>query len=211
MEVRMENVAAFQNGAGSLRLDEKAVIEGCKRGDLGAFDQLIGFHQKQAYNLAYRLTNDYDDASDIVQEAFIRVYHSINSFRGDANFSTWLYRVVTNVYLDARKKEKNRPHTSLEDFIELDDSTVSRQVQDNSPRPDELLEEKERHDAIEAAIKTLPDYQRAMVVLYHVQGCSYEEIGKILGMPLGTVKSRLNRARLALKDKLQPARELFGF
>ena len=206
----MENVAAFEKGASPLRLDERVVIEGCKRGNLSAFDQLVTLHQKQAYNLAYRLTNNYDDASDVVQEAFLRVFHSINSFRGDANFSTWLYRVVTNVYLDQRKKEKNRPHASLEDMIELDDSTVSRQIQDTAPRPDEMLEEKERQDAIEAAIAQLPDYQRAMVVLYHVQGCSYEEIGRIMGMPLGTVKSRLNRARLALKDKLLPAMELFG-
>lgn len=207
----MENVAAFQKGAGALRLDEKAVIERCKRGEIGAFDQLLSIHEKAAYNLAYRLTSNYDDANDVMQEAFIRVYNSINSFRGDANFSTWLYRVITNVYLDQRKKEKNRAHSSLEDYIELDDSTVSRQVQDLSPKPDEMLEEKERHDAMDVAIKSLPDYQRAMVVLYHVQGCSYEEISQILGMPLGTVKSRLNRARLALKDKLQPMRELFGF
>jgi RNA polymerase sigma-70 factor (ECF subfamily) len=207
----MGNVIAFQKGVSSLRASERAIIERCKRGDITAFDELLTLHEKHAYNLAYRLTNNYDDANDIVQEAFIRVYNSIHSFRGDANFSTWLYRVITNVYLDQRKKEKNRPHTSLEEYIELDDSTVSRQVQDTNPLPDEMLEDKERKDMIESAIRQLPDYQRAMVVLYHVQGCSYEEIGQIMGMPLGTVKSRLNRARLALKDKLQPVRELFGF
>jgi len=207
----MESIAAFRREAGAAQADEKAVIERCKNGDLSAFDQLLRLHEKQAYNLAYRLTQNYDDANDIMQEAFIRVYNSIGSFRGDAHFSTWLYRVITNVYLDQRKREKNRAHASLEEYIELDDSTVSRQVQDPAPRPDDLLEEKERSEAIEKAIGTLPDYQRAMLILYHLQGCSYEEISRILGMPLGTVKSRLNRARLALKEKLQPVRELFGF
>lgn len=202
---------APQKDAKSTNRVERAIIDRCKHGDLSAFNELLKQHEKSAYNLAYRLTGNYDDANDIVQESFIRVYNAIQTFRGDANFSTWLYRVITNVYLDARKKEKHRAHASLDDGLELDESIVTRQVEDTAPLPDKQLEGKERKKVIEAAIQTLPEYQRAMVVLYHVQGCSYEEISKILGMPLGTVKSRLNRARIALKDKLKPARELFGF
>jgi RNA polymerase sigma-70 factor (ECF subfamily) len=188
---------------------DKALIDRCKLGDIAAFNELVQRYEKRVFNFAYRMAGNYDDANDVAQEAFIRVFNSINTFRGDANFTTWLYRIVTNVYLDERKKQKSHLHTSLEDYIELEENTVTRQIEDGSPTPDVMVETGERDQLLQGAIQALPEYQRVMVVLYHTQSKSYEEIATIMNLPIGTVKSRLNRARLALKEKLEPIRELF--
>ena len=190
--------------------EDRSLIERCKRGDVGAFNDLVRLYEKQVYNFAYRLTSNYDDANDIAQEAFLRAFNAIGSFRGDASFSTWLFRITTNVFLDDRKKARAHPHTSLDEYMELDESSVARQVEDTAPGPQQLTEEAERTKLLGQAITSLPDYQRAMVVLYHSQQKSYEEIAEMMDLPIGTVKSRLNRARLALKEKLAPLRELFN-
>ncbi len=189
--------------------EERAIIERCKRGELSAFNELVKKYEKQVYNFAYRLTGNYDDANDIGQEAFLRVYNAIGSFRGDASFTTWLFRITTNVFLDERKRARAHPHTSLDEYVALDESSVSRQIEDTAPTPDVITEARERAQILEDAIRTLPEYQRAVVTLYHTQQKSYEEIAEIMDQPIGTVKSRLNRARLALKEKLSPLRELF--
>jgi RNA polymerase sigma-70 factor (ECF subfamily) len=190
--------------------EEARLIQQSRRGDTTAIEQLFERYQKHVYNLAYRLCGNYDDANDIAQEAFLRVYHSLGNFRGEANFSTWLYRIVTNVFLDERKKQRVRSHSSLEEYLELEDSTVARQIEDPSPGPEEALAGKERSDLIGAAVLSLPETQRVMIALYHFQERSYEEIAEIMDMPIGTVKSRLNRARLALRVKLESVRELLG-
>ncbi len=188
---------------------EQKLIARCKAGERSAFDELIRQYEKRVYNLAYRLSASYDDAGDITVDTFMRVYQAIGLFRGDANFSTWLFRIVTNVYLDRRKKTRNKVTVSLEEVIELEESTVSRQVESDTPGPEEEAETNERNSALDSAIMTLPDYQRLMVLLYHTEGLSYEEIAEALSLPIGTVKSRLNRARLLLRERLQARRELF--
>lgn len=195
--------------ARALRQDEMALIERCKQGDLSAFDDIVRRYEKRVYGFAYRLTGNHDDASDVSTDAFVKAYNAIDSFRGDANFSTWLFRIVTNLYLDEQKRSKGHLNIPLDEYIDLEESSVTRQVEDPSPTPLELLEARERCEAIEWAVRDLPEYQRIMVLLYHTQGQSYEEIAQIVGLPIGTVKSRLNRARLALKKKLEPVRELF--
>jgi len=190
--------------------DEKALIERCKRGDCAAFDLLVRQYEKRVYNFAYRLAGKQSDAEDVAQEAFIRVFNSIGTFRGEANFSTWLFKIVTNVYLDERKRAKAHMTVPLDDYIELEEDTVTRQIEDTGPTPDLIAQEHERDEILQKAIQTLPEYQRVMVVLYHFHGKSYEEIAEVMNLPIGTVKSRLNRARLALKEKLGPLRELFG-
>ena len=132
------------------------------------------------------------------------------SFRGNSSFVTWLYRVVTNIYLDSRKRKRIRQAQSLDDVIELEESTVQRQYDDDSPTPHELAEGRERTEALQRAIASLPEYQRLMIVMYHVDGMAYEEIAEAMDMPIGTVKSRLNRARLALRRILEPVREQYG-
>lgn len=190
--------------------DDKTLIQHCKQGSLDAFNELMGRYEKRVFNFAYHMSGNYDDAWDVTQEAFIRVYNSIGTFRGDAVFTTWLYRIVRNVFLDERKRAKAHMQTSLEEYVELDENSVAKQIEDDGPSPEELVEGKERNQILQEAIESLPDYQRMMVILYHTQGKSYEEIAQIMNLPIGTVKSRLNRARLALREKLDAARELFN-
>jgi len=207
----MDDVAApHARPRAAVSAEEKALIERCKRGDLAAFNDLVRKYEKQVYNFAYRLTGNYDDANDVAQDAFLRVFNAIGTFRGDASFSTWLFRITTNVFLDERKRAKAHPHTSLDEYLELDESSVARQIEDPSPTPEAVLEQSERALLLQQAIGGLPEYQRAMVTLYHGQQKSYEEIAEIMDLPIGTVKSRLNRARLALKEKLAGIRELFN-
>lgn len=190
--------------------DEADIIQRARQGDERALDALVQRYWKAVYNLAYRLCGNPDDASDIVQETFLRVYHALPNFRGDANFSTWLYRIVTNVFLDERKKQRVRAHSSLEELVDLEDSSVARQIQDPTPGPEIITLHTERAEIIQKAVLALPANQRLMIGLYHFQNRSYEEIAEILQLPIGTVKSRLNRARLALKNKLMGERELLG-
>ena len=190
--------------------DERLLIERCKSGERAAFDLLVRAYEKRVYNLAYRLSSSYDEASDISVDAFLRVFQAIRLFRGESHFSTWLFRIVTNVYLDRRKRTRNKQHLSLEEYIDLEENAVARQVEDPAPSPEEIAENREKSEVLQSAINELPDYQRAMVVLYHTEGLSYEEIAAVFSLPIGTVKSRLNRARLMLKNKLEPVKELFG-
>lgn len=191
--------------------DDRQLIERCQNGDREAFDALVRRYEKQAYNLAYRLTGNYDDASDVVVEAFVRAFQGLRTFRGDANFSTWLHRVVVNTFLDLRKRSKGRHQVvSLEEQIELEGDALTRQIEDTSPGPQELVEEQEREQVLQRAIDQLSPERRILIVLYHFENLSYEEIAQMLKLPVGTVKSRLNRARLALREILEPSRELFG-
>ncbi len=190
--------------------DDRQLIERCRGGDREAFDELVRRYEKQAYNLAYRLSGNYDDASDVVVEAFVRVFQGLHTFRGEANFGTWLHRVVVNTFLDIRKRSKGRQNVSLEEQIELDGDTLTRQIEDTSPGPEELVEQEEREEVLQRAISQLSPERRILIVLYHFENRSYEEIAQMLNLPVGTVKSRLNRARLALREILEPSRELFG-
>lgn len=208
----LRNTPKARSGSdkGLSRAEEQALIERCKSGEARAFDELVERYQKRVYNFAFGIAGNQDDANDVAQEAFVRVLTSIQTFRGDANFTTWIYRIVTNVYLDERKKSKSHRLTSLDDYIDLEENSVSRQIIDESPQPDVVAENKEKYLAIRKAVNSLPDYQRIIVTLYHLHDRSYEEIAEILHLPIGTVKSRLNRARLALAEKLASEPELFG-
>lgn len=188
--------------------EDSLLVARVRSGDFTAMDELVQRHYRNVFNLAFRLSGNYDDAQDIVSEAFIRVHNALPNFRGDANFTTWLYRIVKNVFLDERKKQRIRNHSSLEEMVDLEDSAVSRQVEDPTPGPEWVVERGERADTIQKAVGTLPEAQRVMIALYHFHHRSYEEIAEVMGLPIGTVKSRLNRARLALKNKLYDTREL---
>lgn len=192
------------------RASERALITRCKNGEIGAFDELYSRFEKRVFNCAYHICGNYHDASDISQEAFLRVFNSIQTFRGDANFLTWIYRIVTNVFLDERKKSKAHRQTSLDEYIELGESSVARQIEDDSPLPVDVVQANERAEIVQKAINSLPEYQRIIVTLYHMESLSYDEIAEVLQLPIGTVKSRLNRARLALAEILGAKPELFG-
>jgi RNA polymerase sigma-70 factor (ECF subfamily) len=189
--------------------DDALLIDRFQRGDKNAFDALIAKHQARAYQYAYRLTRDSEQACDVVAEAFVRVYKALCNFKGDSAFSTWLYRILTNCFLDMRKKEKSRPWLSLDPAVQAEDGELERQIEDSSLSPHEEAEFSERERTVGKAVERLPEYQKAMIMMYHVEMLSYEEIAETLDIPIGTVKSRLNRARLSLRELLRTEQELF--
>lgn len=189
--------------------DDALLIERSRKGDRSAFDALVVRYQDRAYKYAFRLVRDPNEAADIVADSFVRVYNALHHFRGQSAFSTWLYRIVTNCFLDARKKVKNKTHLSLEQTMSVEDGEIQRQIEDPAEGPEAILEKNAREDAVQFALGDMPEFQKAMLVMYHVEGLSYEEISDSLDLPIGTVKSRLNRARVALRDKLSGHMELF--
>ncbi len=194
----------------SQQAEDLVLIERAQKGDRTAFDDLIRRHERRAYQYAYRLTSNQEEACDVVSDAFIRVYSAIQNFKGNSAFSTWLYRIITNCFLDLRKKEKNKSHLSLDQTISGVDGEMERQIEDDRPGPDGEAERNQRERSMESAVSKLPEYQRAMIVMYHGEGLAYEEIAEALDLPIGTVKSRLNRARLQIREHLVKDSELFN-
>ncbi len=190
-------------------LDDELLIRRAQGGDRSAFDALIVKHSTRAYQYAFRLTRNPEEASDIVAEGFVRVYNALHNFKGQSAFTTWLYRIMTNCFLDIRKKEKTRSAMSIESALVTSEGDVELQVEDTSASPLEVTERNERERRFEKAVAKLPEYQRAMIMMYHAETMSYEEIAAALDLPIGTVKSRLNRARLTLREMLQKDEELF--
>lgn len=187
---------------------EQILLERSKAGDVAAFETLIEAYQKKIFNLAFRMIGNYDDAGDLAQEALIRVYKSIAGFKEQSSFSTWVYRITTNVCLDEIRKRKNKKVLSLDEEIQVEDGEMQRQIESDDPLPDEVFEREELRQIINKAIETLPEEQRTVIMLRDLQGLSYDEIADILDCPGGTVKSRINRARQALKNVLLAKREL---
>jgi RNA polymerase sigma-70 factor (ECF subfamily) len=189
--------------------EDDLLIKRAQEGDRSSLNTLIRKHEVRAYHYAFRLTRNPEEAADVVAEGFLRVYNALGNFKGQSAFTTWLYRILTNCFLDMRKREKSRPSVSLESTLQTPDGEVERQVEDPRPTPDRRLETSERERGVEDAVAMLPEYQRAMIVMYHAEDMSYEDIAAALDLPIGTVKSRLNRARLNLRELLVKDEELF--
>lgn len=189
--------------------EDLMLIERAQRGDRSALNALVRKYETRAYQFAFRLTRNPEEAADIVAEAFVRVYNALPNFKGNSLFTTWLYRILTNCFLDAKKKESKRQAVSLETTIATEDGEVERQIEDPDASPHDDLLRDERAQRMESALQKLPEYQRAMILMYHAEQLSYEEIAEALDLPIGTVKSRLNRARLSLREHLVKEEELF--
>ena len=179
------------------REQELAVIRRVQRGDSNAFEYLVAAYEKNVYNLALRMTGNPEDAEDMAQEAFLKAYSSLDSFRGDSKFSVWLYRIVSNVCLDFLRKQKKRQSFSLS--MEDDDGEEGElELPDLRRLPEDELEKKLTRDAVQRGLAQLPEDARQILLLREIQGLSYEEIGEALGLEPGTVKSRIFRARKKL-------------
>lgn len=189
--------------------NERVLLEKARNGDVEAFERLIEGYQKRVYNIALRMIGNPEDANDLAQEVFIRIFKSIGSFKEQSAFSTWIYRITTNVCLDELRRRKNRNVISLDEEVQVDDGGMQRQIASDKPQPDQLLEQAEMKRMVLAAINTLKDEHKTAIILRDIQGFSYEEIANIVKCPEGTVKSRINRARQALKEILEKKAELF--
>jgi RNA polymerase sigma-70 factor (ECF subfamily) len=185
---------------------DSVLIRAVQAGDMGAFDELVLKHKDRLFNLVYWFLGDYQDANDCAQETFIKVFKSIKKFRFESAFSTWLYRIAINT---CKNRIKSSAYRWKKKTVSLEISNGSKngnpcsEIANGSPTPVMALEKKEKMMRIQKAINSLPDEQNQVVVLRDIQGLSYQDISDITGLNLGTVKSRLARARLELKNKLK--------
>jgi len=189
-------------------MDETALINSAQQGDLDAFNTIILHYQDTVFNTALRILGDEDQAQDAAQEAFISAFQSIKSFRG-GSFKAWIMRTVTNACYDELRRQKRRPTTPLEpetsDGEEIDSP---KWLEDKSMTPAQKAEADELEHAIQHCLDALPNEFRSVVVLADIQGMDYSEVATSARVPLGTIKSRLARARLRLRECLRSFEEL---
>jgi RNA polymerase sigma-70 factor (ECF subfamily) len=175
--------------------DSAEFVDRLRAGDRRAFEELVRVQQHRVYGLALRMLGNAAEAQDVAQEAFLRAHRGLAGFRGDARLSTWLYAIVSRLCLNRLAGTERRLTRHGEEALE--------RLPDATPRPDQALERGELEEALHRAIAELPDERRIVVVLRDVEGLAYEEIADVLDLPIGTVRSRLHRARLDLKGKLE--------
>ena len=189
-------------------MDEPVLIREAQHGDLDAFNTLVLAYQDIVYNTALRILGDEDLAADASQDAFISAFRALNSYRG-GSFRAWLLRTVTNACYDELRRKQRRPTTPLEPETEDgDDFESPRWLADPNASPEDQLDQAELEHAIQHCLENLPTDFRAVVVLADIQGLDYTEVAAVVKKPLGTIKSRLARARLRLRECLQAFREL---
>jgi len=180
---------------GSESISDAECVRRIQRGETETFEILVRRHEKAIFNVVYRMLGDYDDAAETAQEVFLSAYRAIGQFRGDANFSTWLYRIALNHASTRRKSTSSRQRR----LVPIDDTEL---VDDVELGPAETLEKKEIRQRVQRALKELQPEDAMVILLRDLQDIAYEDVARVLNIPVGTVKSRLHRARQALKARL---------
>jgi len=187
---------------------QKEMIENCKAGDEKAFAEIVFHNQKKVFNIAYRMLGNLEEAKDLAQEVFISVFESIKDLKEEVKFDAWLTQITLNHCRNRWKYLKRRKYfnsDSLDDPVETEDGNTPRAIVDPSDNPETLYEKKSIQQFIQRGLLKLKEDQRELLVLRDLQGFSYEEMGKLLGLPEGTIKSKLHRARMDLKGILERA------
>jgi RNA polymerase sigma-70 factor, ECF subfamily len=177
--------------------DDAQLVRATLAGDNQAFGALVERYQDRLFNTLARLTGSRHDASDLAQDAFVQALVKLDTFRGDAQFYTWLYRIAMNLSLSQRRKR--RPVAS----VDVAKERAGEEPMDQGESPDQGLIQQERAQLVQQALLLLGDDHRQILVLREMESCSYDQIGEILNLPIGTVRSRLFRARMQLKEQLQ--------
>jgi RNA polymerase sigma-70 factor (ECF subfamily) len=182
--------------------DEQELVARARQGDMGAYDDLVRRYQERIYATIYHMTSNHEDANDLAQEAFIKAYLALKSFKGGSSFYTWVYRIAVNKTINFLKQRKNRVHMSLNDldFNAENDPDLVALVSDKTPRREAGLAELQ--EKLNAAMQKLSEDHRLVVTLHDVQGMSHEEIAAIMDCNIGTVRSRLFYARQQLQGFL---------
>ncbi|NLM46995.1 MAG: sigma-70 family RNA polymerase sigma factor [Firmicutes bacterium] len=191
----------------SLYGDEKELLARCRQGDLAAYDILMQRYEKKIYTLCLRMSGNSFDAEDLTQEVFLKAFRALPSFHGQSAFSTWLFRIAANTCLDERRRRKRRPAVlPLEKALPTEDGEIRMEVPDKTSDPLAAALNSEMKDEIQELLDRLSPEQRSVIILRDLQGFSYEEITRMLKINMGTLKSRLNRARSQL-GKLYRSKE----
>lgn len=188
---------------------EDLLIKRAQSGDIAAFEALIEAYEQKVFHIAYRMAGNPDDAADMAQEILLKIFRNVGKFKGESKFSTWVYRVATNTCLDELKKAKRKAAYSLDEEFETEEGQLGVEVADTAPTPEQRVEGQEIRDAITEAISRLSEEHRQIIILRDINGLTYEEVADILDCSLGTVKSRISRAREQLRKILSQDRELF--
>ena len=186
--------------------NEQALIQTAQRGDLNAFNALVLAYQNNVYTLAYRIMGEAHSAADVTQEAFILAYRRLSTYRG-GSFRSWLLRITANQCYDELRRLRRKPAVAIEDMPNADNEDGPA-LADESATPEEIMQQRELQQAIQQCISSLSPDQRIVLVMTDIEGFSYQEIADQLGANLGTIKSRLSRARAGVRDCLQSVREL---
>ena len=189
----------------SLINTDNALVTRCQKADVAAFNEIVSRYKDKIYRYVYRMTGNAEDAEDLTQEVFVRMYTNIAGFRAEARLSTWLFRIAGNLCTDAFRKGKNsRGNLSLDGPVgDAEEHASERDLADMSREPDRLFGRKELGQQIESALAKLPPKLRSAVILHDVEGLAYDEIAQAERVPLGTIKSRIFNARTALREHLK--------
>jgi RNA polymerase sigma-70 factor (ECF subfamily) len=182
--------------------EELALVQAAKGGDIAAFEQLIKKYDRNVFRIAQHITQNREDAEDVVQDAFLKAYQNLKQFQGNSKFYTWLVRIAVNEALMKLRKRKTSKTVSMDEDVETEDGSVPREVADWSPNPEQLFGQSELSDILAKTIQGLPTGFRTVFVLRDVEGLSTEETAETLGLSVPAVKSRLLRARLQLRERL---------
>lgn len=184
-------------------MSEEQLIRRAQQGDNGAFEALLLLHQKKVYNLCLRMSANPDDALDLSQEAFLRAWRSLGQYQFEASFSTWLFRLTSNICIDFLRRKKRRQETSLTESYDDSDEGAELSVPDAQPGPEQQAMTNETKIELARAMEQLSPEHREILQLRVIEDLQYEQIADILGVRVGTVKSRLARARLSFRKILK--------
>ncbi len=182
--------------------DELALVNAAKKGDVTAFEELVRRYDRNVFRIANHITQNREDAEDVVQDAFLKAYSNLGQFQGQSKFYTWLVRIAVNEALMRLRRRRPERMVSLDEDVKTEDDSVPREVADWSPNPEQLYGQGELKDILTKTIQGLPASFRTVFVLRDVEGLSTEETAEALNLSIPAVKSRLLRARLQLRERL---------
>jgi len=182
--------------------DELALVQAAKQGDVGAFEQLVKRYDRNVFRIAQHITQNREDAEDVVQDAFLKAYENLDQFQGNSKFYTWLVRIAVNESLMKLRRRKTSKTVSMDEEVETEEGSMPREFADWSPNPEQQYGQSELGDILRKTIQGLPTSFRTVFVLRDVEGLSTEETAEMLDLSIPAVKSRLLRARLQLRERL---------
>ncbi len=185
-----------------------ALVVQAQSGDTDSFGQLVEIYQHKIYGLCFKLTGNYSDAEDLAQEAFIKGYQKLHTFRQEADFGTWMHRITVNLYLNKKKKDSRMEFDYIDAPFRTEEGELEKEIADSQADPLREVIRHETSDLIHSALNNLKPEHKLILILREIEGYSYEEIAQITDSSLGTVKSRMNRARAALKQHLSTTQKL---
>ena len=191
-------------------MNEERIVCELKAGNYTVFREIVELFKNRVYGMAYKFTNNYDEAQDLSQEIFLKIYKEIGSFRFESKLSTWIYRISINTCLDWKRKN-NKVKILSTSIINDDDETIELDIKDDNPLPDEAFIQSENQREVHELVYGLPDKYKTVIIMYHFNNMSYQDISLALNIPERTVETRLYRARRLMKDELIKLNERGGY